>query len=215
LDHVEGEIRKLWIEGSAGRLEAALRVACPARAAAVVAHPHPLHGGTMHNPVIFHADRELHRAGFTTLRFNFRGVGSSEGTHDEGHGEVDDLAAATAWLRGVAVSAPMLVVGFSFGSICGIQHAIQNTNVRGVIAIGFPVRKYAFEKIGELEQPLSVVQGSEDEFGLPSEVQTVLDRAQSPRELRVVRGAPHLFPGRAREVAGQVVHAADTILDEL
>ena len=80
--------------------------------------------------------------------------------------------------------------------------AEANTNVRGVIAIGLPVRKYGFPEIDRLHQPFSVVQGSEDEFGLPSEVQSVLDRAQSPGELRVVRGAPHLFPGRAREARG-------------
>ena len=102
-----GEIRKLWIPGPAGRLEAALRAACPSHGAAVLAHPHPLYGGTLHNPVIFHADRELNRAGLTTLRFNFRGVGESEGVHDEGRGELGDWAAATAWLRGMALEGPL------------------------------------------------------------------------------------------------------------
>ena len=138
------EVRKLWIPGPEGRLEASLRVACPARAAAVVAHPHPLHGGTLHNPVVFHTERELHRAGLTTLRFNFRGVGSSEGTFDEGRGETQDVGAAASWLRGVALGTPLLLVGYSFGSVCSIAHAARDRNVRGIVAIGMPVRLYEF-----------------------------------------------------------------------
>ncbi|HVQ34470.1 MAG TPA: alpha/beta hydrolase, partial [Candidatus Bathyarchaeia archaeon] len=87
-------VQKLFIAGPAGRLEAALRTADAPRAAVVLAHPHPLYGGTLHNPVIFHSDRELNRAGFATLRFNFRGVEGSEGFHDDAVGEVGDVAAA-------------------------------------------------------------------------------------------------------------------------
>ena len=80
------DVQKHWIKGPVGRLEAALRVASPARAAALVVHPHPLYGGTLHNPVVYHSDRELNRAGLTTLRVNLRGAGDSEGAHDEGRG---------------------------------------------------------------------------------------------------------------------------------
>jgi alpha/beta superfamily hydrolase len=96
------EVRKLWIPGPAGRIEAALRVAAEPPATAVVAHPHPVHGGTLHNPVVFHSERQLHEIGLTTLRFNFRGVGGSQGMHDEGRGEVEDLAAAASWIRGLS-----------------------------------------------------------------------------------------------------------------
>ena len=102
-----GNARSLWIEGGDGRLEAALRTASLPRAAAVLTHPHPLYGGTLHNPVVFRTDRELNRAGWTTLRFNFRGVGSSEGTHDEGRGEVEDVGAAVSWLRGIVPDVPI------------------------------------------------------------------------------------------------------------
>ena len=210
-----GELRKLWIEGPAGRLQAALRVAGPARAAAVVAHPHPLHGGTLHNPVVFHTDRELHRAGFTTLRFNFRGVGSSEGEHDEGRGEVDDVAAAAAWLRGVAPGLPLFLVGYSFGSWCAVRHAAQSRGPAALIAIGLPVRRHPFPELERLDRPWAVVQGSRDEFGTPDEVRELIERGSPPGELIVIDGAEHLFPGRAADAAAGVVEAAQAILARL
>lgn len=207
------ETRKLWIEGPCGRIEAMLRVANPARAAAVVAHPHPIHGGTMHNPVVFHTDRELNRAGLTTLRFNFRGVGSSEGIHDEGHGEVEDAHAALAWLRGAAPGVPQLWVGYSFGSFAGFRNLVTRKEADGFIAIGFPVRIYDFTEIAELGIPTAAVQGSEDEFGTPDEVREVLDLAEPPGILKVLPGAGHLFPGRGAEVGYQVVEAARDLLE--
>lgn len=208
----EAEVRKLWIEGPEGRLEAALRVASDARALAVVGHPHPLHGGTMHNPVIFHSDRELHRAGMTTLRFNFRGVGSSEGAHDEGNGEVGDVAAAVAWLRGLGPELPLLYVGFSFGSWCGIRHAVDDATVAGVVAIGLPVDKYAFDELARLGRPFAVVQAESDEFGTPGRVREATAGLDPAAEVHEVPGTTHLFPGRARDAAAAVVRAATEML---
>lgn len=208
-------MRKLWIPGPAGRLEAALRVSCPARAAAVVAHPHPLHGGTLHNPVVFHADRELFRAGFTTLRFNFRGVGESEGAHDEGRGETEDLGAAASWLRGVALGLPVFLVGYSFGSICALRHALADRSVAAVIAIGLPVRTDHLPDLTGFSRPLAVVQGERDEFGTPAEVESWLRSAGQGSKVFVLPGCFHLFPGRAREAAGEVVRAAERLLTSL
>jgi len=205
------EMRRLWIPGPAGRLEAAIRAACPARAAAVVAHPH---GGSLHNPVVFHAERELNRAGLTTLRFNFRGVGESQGEHDEGRGEVEDLAATVSWLRGVALGLPLLVVGYSFGSWCGVRFAVEERTVAALIAIGLPVRTYDFHEIEDLARPLAVVQGSQDEFGSPREVRQLLDRAEPRGELFVVEGSSHMFERRAAEAAARVVEAADFLLPD-
>lgn len=207
------ESRKLWIEGPVGRLEAMLRVADDPRAAAVLAHPHPLYGGSLHNPVIFHADRELNRAGFTTLRFNFRGVQASDGFHDEGRGEVQDVAAAAAWLRALAPRRPLLVVGYSFGSQCSIAHAIADRSITGVVAIGLPVRLWAFEGIETLGRPLAVVQGTRDEFGSIAEVAAVLALATPPGRLFPVGGAEHLFPGQAPAAAARVVEAAIQIVE--
>lgn len=211
------EPRKLWIEGPSGRLEAAVRMACPARGAAVVAHPHPLHGGTLHNPVVFHADRELHRSGWSTLRFNFRGVGRSDGRHDEGRGEVQDLRAAVSWLRGVTpAGVPLFVVGYSFGSVCALRLAAGDSTVAAVIAIGLPTRVYELGGVvSALQRPLAVVQGSVDELGPVDDVRPVLEAADPPARLFVVEGASHLFPARAPDAAEQVLEAADALLGAL
>lgn len=209
------EVRKLWIPGPAGRLEAALRVACPARAAAVVAHPHPLHGGTLHNPVVFHAERELFRAGFTTLRFNFRGVGESQGVHDEGRGEVDDVGAAASWLRGVALGLPLFLVGYSFGSVCSLRHAVRDSSIAALVGIGVPVALEGLDEVERLGRPLAVIQGARDEFGGAEEVARWLRRARPRGKLYVVADSSHLFPDRVREAAAMVVRAAERIVGEM
>lgn len=206
------EVRKLWIPGDGIRLEAALRVTDRPRALAVVAHPHPLHGGTLHNPVIFHSDRELHRAGLTTLRFNFRGTGESEGQHDDGKGETRDVAAAVAWLRGLAPDAPMLLVGFSFGSLCSIRYTLTDPNIRGVIALGLPVTRYAFPELPDLGRPFTVVQAQHDEFGSPDQVREAVQGMKPPATIITIDKTTHLFPDRARDAATAVVQAADAFL---
>lgn len=206
------EVRKLWIPGDGIRLEAALRVAESPRALAVVAHPHPLHGGTLHNPVIFHCDRDLHRTGLTTLRFNFRGTGDSEGSHDDGRGEIRDVGAAVAWLRGLAPDAPMLLVGFSFGSLCSIRYALTDHNIRGVIALGLPINKYPFEELTELRRPFTVVQAQHDEFGTPDQVRDSVRDMEPAATIVTLDDTTHLFPDRARDAARAVVQAAEAFL---
>ena len=204
--------RALWIEGPVGKLEAALRVAETPRAAAVLAHPHPLYGGTLHNPVIFHADRELNRRGVTTLRFNFRGVEGSDGFHDDGRGEIGDVAAAAAWLGGLAPGRPLILIGYSFGSRCAIAHAIADPLVGGVVAIGLPVRIWSFPDVPSLGRPFSVVQGTDDEFGSIGEVEAVIATASPKGKLHTIPGATHLFPGRAPEAGSLVADAVDEML---
>lgn len=199
---------KLWIDGPAGKLEARLRPHAEPRAAAVVAHPHPLYGGNLDNPPVFHSDRELHRAGFATLRLNFRGVGSSEGVFDDGRGEVEDLAVATRWLRALAPAAPWLLVGYSFGSICALRLARAEPSCAGVVAMGLPLSVYGAGELGASEAPLAVVQGESDEFGLPGEIDKALASIRAPHRLWTVAGANHIFAERARETAAAVVEAA-------
>jgi len=201
------DARTLFIDGPAGKLEAAARVAEESRGAVVLAHPHPLYGGTLHNPVIFHADRELNRAGMTTLRFNFRGVEGSDGFHDDGRGEIGDVAAAAAYARDLAPGRPLILVGYSFGSRCAIAHATNDPTVAGVVAIGLPVRLWSFPDIPALGRPLAVVQGTRDEYGTIDEVKAVIGGANPPGRLYEIAGATHLFPGRAPE-AGKVVGTA-------
>jgi uncharacterized protein len=207
-----GDARVLRIDGPVGKLEAALREASDPPGAVVLAHPHPLYGGTLHNPVVFHADRELNRAGLTTLRFNFRGVEGSDGFHDEGRGEIGDVAAAASWLRTLVPGTPLLLVGYSFGARCAIAHAIADKTVAGVVAIGLPPRIWPFDDLPSLNRPLGVVQGTEDEFGPIDEVEALIARAHPPGRLYAVPGASHLFPGRAKEAAARVVEAVEEIL---
>jgi len=208
-----GDVRKLWIEAPAGRMEAALRSAAAVRAAAVLAHPHPLQGGSLHNPVVFHCDRSLHRAGLATLRFNFRGVGSSDGTYDGGRGEVEDVGAALSWIRGIAPGLPLFLVGYSFGAWCGLRHAIDDAKLAGLVAVGLPVSsRFPIPGLERLPCPLVVVQGSEDEFGDPVDVRALLRRSLPEAELRLVEGASHLFPDRARDAAREVVAAVQGLL---
>mgnify|MGYP001824418419 CR=1 FL=1 len=207
------EVRQIWIPGPAGRLQALLRVAnCP-EAGAVVAHPHPLHGGTMRNPVVFHVERELHRLGWTTLRFNFRGVGTSDGTHDQGRGEVEDLGAAAAWLRGLLSGKPLFLVGYSFGSLCALKYLQQHAHhgIAGVTAIGLPVREYDLGALESISVPIGVVQGGEDEFGSPAEVRRALASTREPAVVQELPGATHLFPRRAGEAAQAVVQVMGRI----
>jgi alpha/beta superfamily hydrolase len=200
------EVRKLWLPGPAGRLEGALRVAREPKATVVVAHPHPQHGGTLDNAVVFHTERELHRLGMTTLRFNFRGVGGSEGQHDDGRGEVDDVAAAVAWLRGLADDVPALLCGYSFGSWCALRYALGDRSIAGVVALGLPVDLYDVTgAVAALGRPLLVVQAEADEFGSPEAVRAALSGALPPASLRVIPDTTHLFPGKARDVAAEVV----------
>jgi alpha/beta superfamily hydrolase len=206
-----GHVRKLFIPGPEGRLEAALRMPAPAetvRAAAVLAHPHPLYGGTLHNPVMFHSDRELHRVGFATLRFNFRGVGGSEGAHSQGKGECEDVGAAVEWLRGLVPGVPLLLVGYSFGSWCAVRYAASDPKVDAVVGIGLPVKLYPFVELQKLHRPVTVIQGSEDEISAPEMVEPLLARMSPAGRLVVVEGASHLFPGRTHEAAARVVEAA-------
>ena len=210
-----GDVRKLWIPGPVGRLEAALRIAATPKGCCVLAHPHPLYGGTLHNPVMFHCDRELNRAGWTTLRFNFRGVGSSSGVHDTGKGEATDIGAAASWTRGLAPHVPLVLLGYSFGSWCAIRHAVTDPRVAAVVAIGLPAKLYPLVEIQRLHRPIAVIQGSEDEVTTPDLVEPLLERARPKGRLHVIPGASHLFPGRTHEAAAAVVEAAEECLEQV
>src|SRR5678810_535472 len=128
-----GTIRSLFLEGPAGRLEALLNAGDSTAAyAAVVCHPHPLFGGTLHNKVVFHTMKALNSFGFPVLRFNFRGTGLSEGEHDYGKGEVEDVRTALDWLD-AEYHLPLIFAGFSFGAAIGLHAACADSRVQGVI----------------------------------------------------------------------------------
>ncbi|MFN8095672.1 MAG: alpha/beta fold hydrolase [Vicinamibacteria bacterium] len=191
--------------GPAGRVEAVLmRPDAPPVAAAVVCHAHPLHGGMMHFKPVFRAAKALQEAGLAALRFNFRGVGRSEGAHDGGVGEQDDARAALDEMERRFPGMPLVLGGFSFGSAMALRVAAGDARVRAVLAMGYPLRRGAdTAPLGAVAQPRLFVQGDEDEFGPAEEIRAVVEPLAPPRELVVVTDADHFFTGRL-----DLLHAA-------
>jgi uncharacterized protein len=187
-----------------GRLEAILKEARTgeARGVALVLHPHPLGGGTMHNKVVFRAASALNEAGLTTLRINFRGVGQSTGTHDEGRGEVEDVRAALDYLTEQYPEKPLTLAGFSFGSRVGLEVGIADERVRNLISIGTPVDKYDFSFLKSCRKPILFVHGDRDEFGAADKVRALADSLPLEAHARVcvIENADHFFEGRLDEM---------------
>jgi alpha/beta superfamily hydrolase len=195
-----GRIRSLFIDGPSGRLEALLNAGAPnASYAALVAHPHPLYGGTMHNKVVYHAAKALNSFGFPVLRFNFRGAGMSEGEHDQGHGEVDDIRAALAWLKS-EFHLPIIFAGFSFGASTGLRASCPDPDVKMLISLGTPVaaegRVYAYRFLAECLKPKLFVSGDHDQYGPLNELERVFNSAAEPKKFVVVPNADHFFERR-------------------
>ncbi len=196
-------IQSLLLEGPAGRLEALLNAgAADATHSAVVCHPHPLYGGTMHNKVVFHAMKALHAFGFPVLRFNFRGTGLSQGTHDEGQGEQDDVRTALAWLKS-SFGLPVIFAGFSFGAAVGTRVACSDPDVRAIISLGTPVaaegRTYNFDFLKACHKPKLFLSGDHDEFGPHEELERIVANAAEPKELVFLPG-DHYFAGHVDEM---------------
>src|SRR3954465_2326758 len=152
-----GKITSLFVDGPSGRLEALLNAgASDASHAALVTHPHPLYGGTMHNKVVYHAAKALNTFGFPVLRFNFRGAGLSEGSHEQGKGEVEDVRAALEWLRN-EYKLPLIFSGFSFGASTGLRASCPEPDVRFLISLGTPIsadgRSYAYRFLADCRKP--------------------------------------------------------------
>ena len=192
------------LRGPAGRIEALLNAGRPeAPFAAVVCHPHPLFGGTMHNKVVYHAMKALQAYGLPVLRFNFRGAGLSEGTHDNGHGERDDLRAALDWLQ-QEYGRPILFAGFSFGASVGLRACCGDPRVKGIAALGLPVRaggrEYHYSFLAGCLQPKLFISGTNDEYGPQAEVEATVATAAPPAELVLVPGADHFFAGKLEPV---------------
>jgi len=192
------------LRGPAGRIEALLNAGQPeAPYAAVVCHPHPLFGGTMHNKVVYHAMKALQAYGLPVLRFNFRGAGLSEGTHDNGHGERDDLRAALDWLQ-QEYGRPILFAGFSFGASVGLRACCGDPRVKGIAALGLPVRaggrEYHYSFLAGCLQPKLFISGTNDEYGPQAEVEAAVATAAPPAKLVMVPGADHFFAGKLEPV---------------
>jgi hypothetical protein len=200
-----------------GQLEAILQAPPEGKAprfAAVVCHPHPLYGGTMHNKVVYHTAKALVGQGGAVVRFNFRGVGASTGRYDEGQGEREDARAALDWLEGQFPSLPLWMAGFSFGAYVGVPVGCGDARVRAVLALGFPVRLMKVGPPPACQKPFAVIQGGRDEFGPLDELEATLAGWPSPVVLRVVDGADHFFTGRIDELRATVAEVVAPWLPE-
>ena len=187
----------LFIPAEHGQLEAILKEprSGPPKGVALVLHPHPLGGGTMHNKVVFRAAAALNDAGLITLRFNFRGVGQSTGKHDEGRGERDDVRAGLDYLAGNYPDLQITLCGFSFGARVGLEVGIADPRVRYLIGIGTPLNMYDFEFLQACRKPLLLVHGEHDVFGQVERVREMAAQLEKFTQVRlvVVPGAGHFF----------------------
>ncbi len=201
-------VRSFFLSGPAGRLEALLNTgASNASHAALVCHPHPVYGGTMHNKVVFHAMKALNRFGFPVLRFNFRGAGLSQGEHDQGRGEIDDVRAAIEWLY-AEFRRPILFAGFSFGAATGLKATCPDPRVDALVSIGTPIRTeerdYTYGFLQGCNKPKLFVSGARDQFGPRAELQQLVAAVPEPKRLVLIENADHFFEGKLAEMRAAI-----------
>jgi alpha/beta superfamily hydrolase len=198
----EARVRKVGIPSPIGELEGVYEFVegVRPRALAVVCHPHPLFGGTMHNKVVFRTAEAFQQAGFATLRFNFRGVGASPGTHDDGRGEEDDAKAAIAWLAAQHPGVPLALAGFSFGGSVALHVGPVDPLVRLIWAVAPGVGRRDFSHLALCDKPKGVVQGTADELCPQPELEAAWPGWADPKAKYLVTGADHFFVGRLAEM---------------
>ncbi|HMD84248.1 MAG TPA: alpha/beta family hydrolase [Terriglobia bacterium] len=170
------------------------------RQVALVCHPHPLFGGTMHNKVVFRAAKAALLSGLPTLRFNFRGVGKSVGTFTGGEGEKGDVGAALDYLATHFPGWPVCLMGFSFGSWVGLAVGATDSRVSTLVGLGVPVGSLNFDFLRDVRKPKLIVQGTRDEFGPAAQVAELYDSLAEPKQIHWVQGADHFFAGKLDEV---------------
>lgn len=204
-------LRHVDLYGPSGRLEAIYRELQDPAGIAVVCHPHPLGGGTLHNKVVFRAARGLESANVATLRFNFRGVGTSGGKHDEGQGELDDVNAAIEWARRKHPGKKLIVGGFSFGGWVATRAACELPEVDAVFLIGTPVNKYDFGYLRHCEKPMLFLHGTQDEHGDVHKVEKLVQTVRNAESV-IVTGADHFFTKQIEAVEETMRSWAEELL---
>jgi uncharacterized protein len=203
--------RSFFLEGPAGRLESILWTPSgPARQrsalAAVVCHPHPLFGGTMHNKVVYQAAKSLAAFGLPVLRFNFRGAGLSTDEHDRGIGEQGDVRAAVDFLGTQFPGVPVLLAGFSFGAWVGLGVGCERPRVSHLIGMGLPVNNTDFSFLRQCGKPKLFVHGGDDEFGAIENVKTLVASLPGENYLVVVEEVDHFFAGKLNELDAAITN---------
>jgi hypothetical protein len=203
-------VSAVQIPGPVGHLEGLWADPGSGLPAAVICHPHPAHGGSMHSKVVHTVHRVLDHAGHPTLRFNFRGVGTSGGAYSGGDGEIQDVAAAAAFAREKTGLEPLWLAGFSFGSYVGSRWALGDKHLERFIALGMPVSKNidgrTFDFLDRPPAPMLIVQGDHDQYGSVAGVQALVARLKlrGRVEARFVTDADHFFTGRLTELAREL-----------
>ncbi len=197
---------------SHGRLEALVWEVDSPAGVVVVCHPHPQHGGTLHNHVTYRLARAFRDRRISALRFNYRGVGRSTGTYDEGRGEVDDAEAAMDFLAEKHRGLPAYVAGFSFGARGGLQLAARDARVRKVLAAGLAVDLFDFGFVERLDKPKAFIQADQDEYGSLEKVKALVAEVPPPRKLFVVPQSDHLSTGRLDAFESVASEAVDWLL---
>jgi alpha/beta superfamily hydrolase len=201
---------EITIHGAAGRLEGLMwrpEKSHPIATAAVVCHPHPLYQGTMHNKVVYQAAKLLDALGIPVLRFNFRGVGASEGSYDHGRGEEDDLRAALDYLAAEFPGVRLIAAGFSFGAWIGLRLGCSDRRVEELIGLGLPIddRKLPFEYLRDCAKPKILIQGESDQYGARPRFQPFVDsfssEAAAATRVTFIPNADHFFTGHLEEMA--------------
>jgi len=199
--------KNFFLKGSAGKLEAVLWTPhreTPPVSAALVCHPHPLFGGTLHNKVVYQAAKALDGLGMPVLRFNFRGAGLSEGKHDRGRSELDDVRTAVNFLAAEFPGTPLLVAGFSFGCWVGLRVGCEDARVERLIGIGAPVNASDFSYLQQCSKPKLFVHGSNDEHGDINKVREMVGSVPGENELVVVEGVDHFFTGKIEQLGAAI-----------
>jgi alpha/beta superfamily hydrolase len=200
-------MEKILIPGPAGALEALLDWdAGPASPplVALVCHPHPVYSGTMHNKVVYRAAKAAAQAGLPALRFNFRGVGESEGEFAKGIGERDDARAALDFLETRFPKIPICLIGFSFGAWVGLPVGAADPRVVALVGLGLAGGAGEFGFLHEVRKPKLIVQGTHDIYGPREQVEAIFSSLQEPKQLKWVEGADHFFTGRLDEVQSAI-----------
>ncbi|HEY0545609.1 MAG TPA: alpha/beta fold hydrolase [Pyrinomonadaceae bacterium] len=194
----------LFITVAHGRLEAILKEPRDraSRGVALLLHPHPLGGGTMHNKVVFRAGAALNDAGLIVLRINFRGVGQSTGQHDEGRGELEDVSVGLDYLSEHYPRQEITLAGFSFGARVGLEVGVADARVVRLISLGTPVDKYDFTFLESCRKPILFIHGDRDEFGRADALRALVKRlpAEAHARLEIIKGAGHFFEGHLDEL---------------
>jgi alpha/beta superfamily hydrolase len=206
------------LRGPAGRLEGLLEEIATPRFAALVCHPHPLFGGSMHTHAVHRMARAVRLAGGESLRFNYRGVGLSQGRYDRGRGEADDAGAALAFLASRHPDLPRLCCGFSFGAFAALAAGPRDAGVRGLLLAGLalaPVTDLPRDlgALRSLPLPVAVVQAEHDQFGAPAQVRAALQGSAGPRRVAEVKRATHLFTEALDDLQLEAEAALGWLLD--